>query len=106
MGATIPCYLSAHATRRTALVCEARPAAAASLAFPRLIEGRFNPRLFNGLLLFLSDAQLFPFTEVRVVLRCQTAALATFALAPFTRVRKKIPFVVSHWKFNIINMLS
>jgi hypothetical protein len=37
-----------------ALSRQGRPAAAASFAFPKLLAGRLNPRLFDALQLFIS----------------------------------------------------
>jgi hypothetical protein len=102
MGARIPCYFSAHEARRTALVRQARAAAAASFALPRLLSRGPNPCLFKGLLLFSSDSQFFPFTESRFVLWCQKAALATFELAALLRPTK-IRHCYLHREFNIVD---
>ena len=90
MGAKIPCYFSAHGPRRTALVCQAGPAAAASFAFRRLLTRRLNPHLFKCLWLFITDLPVFSFPEARLMLKCQRAALATFEPTPFFTGDKNI----------------
>jgi hypothetical protein len=90
MGARIPYYFSAHETRRTALVRQARAAAAASFAFRKLLVGRLNPCFFNSLWLFTTNAPFFPFLESSFVLKHRGTASAAFEPGAASADDKKI----------------
>ena len=94
MGAKIPCYFSAHGPRRTALVCQAGPAAAASFAFRRLLTRRLNPHLFKCLWLFITDLPVFSFPEARLHAKVSKSGVGDFRTdAVFHRRQKYSPLL-------------